>query len=41
MISYESIIQEALTDGRDLDPLTGNSHWRHTPCRVEKLERSV
>ena len=30
-----------LIDGSDLDPLTGNSHWRHTPCRVEKLERSV
>ena len=30
-----------LIDGSDLDPLTGNALWRHTPCRVEKLERSV
>ena len=26
-----------LTDHRDIDPLTGNSHWRQTPCRVEAL----
>lgn len=30
-----------LTDHKDIDELTGNSHWRYTPCRVEKLERSV
>ena len=30
-----------LTDHRDLDELTGNAKWRYTPCRVEKLERSV
>ena len=27
-----------LTDNTDLDALTGNSHWRQTPCRVEKLK---
>lgn len=27
-----------LTDGHDLDALTGNSEWRYTPCRVEALE---
>ena len=26
-----------LTDHRDIDPLTGNSHWRYTPCRVEAI----
>ena len=26
-----------LTDHTDIDELTGNSHWRYTPCRVEKL----
>ena len=27
-----------LTDHTDIDPLTGNSHWRYTPCRVEKIQ---
>ncbi len=27
-----------LTDNTDLDAITGNSHWRQTLCRVEKLE---
>ena len=27
-----------LTDNTDLDPLTGNSHWRYTPCRVERIQ---
>ena len=26
-----------LTDNTDIDELTGNSHWRYTPCRVEAL----
>jgi anaerobic selenocysteine-containing dehydrogenase len=26
-----------LTDHKDIDKLTGNSEWRQTPCRVEKL----
>ena len=27
-----------LTDNTDIDALTGNSHWRYTPCRVEKIQ---
>ena len=27
-----------LTDNTDLDAITGNSHWRQTLCRVEKLK---
>lgn len=27
-----------LTNHQDLDELTGNSHWRYTPCRVETLK---
>ena len=30
-----------LTDHRDIDELTGNSHWRYTPCRVEKLRKEA
>lgn len=26
-----------LTDNHDIDEMTGNSRWRYTPCRVEKL----
>ena len=26
-----------LTDRKAIDKLTGNSEWRQTPCRVEKL----
>ena len=27
-----------LTDNTDIDEMTGNSHWRYTPCRVEKVQ---
>ncbi len=29
-----------LTDHTDMDELTGNSHWRYTPCRVEKIQEA-